>query len=470
MRTGGRLLLLVLALYASGATAAPRLTRVPLARLPATYIADTLGLTPDARAAVYAERSGDGARVVQRGQAGPTFRAVSAPRVAADGAAFYWATEPHGIALLAGTTRIATPIAQPGPFAFAAARRRWAAVGADPAAAPDSTAVLWVDGRLVNRYPDLTLPVFSRDAAHYAYLGDAGSGLVGLFVDGKRIHLFEPPDVAASPVRRGPTPGTGMDEQYVVTYLSDGQLLLLTTDHEGWAVYRDDQRVASYNRNDAPPADGAPARWDEALRDASAILGGSLISASDAPVIAWWGRDPGLVTRWRVLRDGVPLPQACKQPAYDTPPALSADGRHAAYACTLSQPGQPEQVIVVHDDRRYGPYPGVRGVALSPDGSRVAFATRVGAHDWSYVVDGRRYPARFRATDTPRFSADGRHVAWVGQRLRDGRAPRFVLLLDGNGYASSERALIAPRFDAATGVLHWATARGRRIDRVAIGE
>jgi hypothetical protein len=475
MRMRGPLLLLALLLATRAAQAEPSVIRVPLARLADTYVPDTLVLSAQLDGLAYAARDGEGEFVVHGDQVGPRFHRVSPPHLAADGALFYWATgsgEP-GLTLRASATEIATPARQGGPFAFAATRPRWAAVAAVDARRGDgSESALWVDGAPINRYPNMTRPVFSRDGTHYAYLGDAGLGMVGLFVDGKREHLFEPPEVPITPVRRGNAPGAGMDGQYVITYLSDGSLLLLTTDLEGWAVYRDQRRVASYNGNEAgTPGDPFPiVEPDGPLPQAATIVGSSLTSASDAPVIAWWARDAGSITRWRVLRDGVADAQSCKQPARDLPPALSADGTHIAYACSLSSPAQPDQVVVVHDQHRYGPYAGAKAVTISSDGSRVAFAVRNDARSWSYVVDGKRQAARFSTVFPPRFSADGRHVAWVGQRSRPNQASRFVLQLDGNGYASSDRYLVAPRFDAGTARLRWALQRGRRISRVEIGE
>lgn len=472
MRMRGRLLLLAGLLATSPAQAAAGITRTPLARLPDTYVADTLALSEQLDQAAYTARDGASEYVVLGDRPDPRFHRVSPPRLAADGGLFYWASsgseaDPRW-RLRQGATELAAAAQQPGPLAFAATRPRWAAVASVGA----SESALWADGELINRYPDMTRPVFSRDGAHYAYLGDAGVGMVGLFVDGKRQHLFEPPDVPFTPVRRGPEPGAGMDGQYRIAYLSDGSLLSLTTDFEGWSVYRDQRRLASYNGNEsgdtaAATPDAAP---DDSLRGAAAILGSSLTSASDAPVVAWWARDAGTVTRWRVLRDALPDSQTCKQPARNLPPALSADGTHIAYACFLSAAGQPDQVIVVHDQRRYGPYAGVEGVTISPDGRRVAFAVRDEAQGWNYVVDGRRHPTRFSAVFPPRFSADGSRVAWVGARARADGTARFVLLLDGSGYASSDRYLAAPRFEADSGRLLWAVQRGRRVSRVAIGD
>jgi hypothetical protein len=476
MRRRGRLLLLAALLAASPAQAAPGLTRTTLARLPDTYVPDTLAFSAALDRVAYAARDGDGECVMHGDQPGPRFRAVSPPRLAPGGALRYWASrasdaEPSWL-LRIDSAEIATPVRQPGPVTVAATGPRWAAVGSvDATSGAGSESAVWADGALINRYPDMTRPVFSRDGAHYAYLGDAGLGMVGLFVDGKREHLFEAPDVPFTPVRRGTTPGAGMDAQYVIRYLSDGTVLSLTTDFEGWSVYRDQRRVASYNGNEAGVSgDAFPVvEPDSPLQHLAAIVGSSLTSASDAPVVAWWARDPGPVTRWRVLRDGTSDTQTCKQPARDQPPALSADGTHIAYACYLSASAQPDQMVVVHDQHRYGPYSGVKAVAISPDGSRLAFAVRNDARSWSYVVDGKRYATRFTQVFPPRFSADGQHVAWVGQRSRPNQTPRFVLQLDGNGYASSDRYLIAPDFVAGSARLRWAVQRGRRISRVEVG-
>jgi hypothetical protein len=67
-----------------------------------------------------------------------------------------------------------------------------------------------------------------------------------------------------------------------------------------------------------------------------------------------------------------------------------------------------------------------RSLTFSPDGARYAYAAEKDGDQWTVVVDGAEYgpggklqPGEVRAfhslgKQTPRFSPDGKHVAWVG--------------------------------------------------------
>jgi hypothetical protein len=102
---------------------------------------------------------------------------------------------------------------------------------------------------------------------------------------------------------------------------------------------------------------------------------------------------------------------------------LSADGRHLAYACHTQSEGQPDQVLVVHDGQHFGPYADVFGVALSADGQHLAYASPMGHRSAHGRTSSTGSTIGSSSTSlSPRFSADGRHVAWVAQRNRGSAA------------------------------------------------
>ena len=483
MRSRHVIVLLALAMAMSSCTCArraPTVTRTKLATLPQTFRSRSLIVADSATDVAYVEKNADSSRVVHRAEAGPAFPIVTPPVLSPSGdRVFYWAqTTVAGttvVYLVADGQQITAPVAAAGGIVTSPVGKRWAAVGgtARPAASGEGEeagpVLLWVDGQPSVEYADMSLPTFSRDGAHLAFLADVGGGRVALMVDGVEQRVFAAPVGPATPIRRA-IPGPNLVRQFAIGYLSDGQLLLLTTDRNGWSIYRGEHRLASYPRNADHRASDGPLVIDSALADAAAIVPHSLKTAHDTPVAAWWARDQGDPPVWRVVRDGVPESQACTQPLRDDSPVLSADGRHLAYACHTQAEGQPDQVLVVHDGQHFGPYADVFGVALSADGQRLAYIISDGSPErpWSYLVDGKRHRLKFDEAYPPRFSADGRHVAWVAQRNRGSAGPKLILFLDGNSYASSDQLIFAPTFALGTNRLTWVAQRGRNISRIEV--
>lgn len=473
-------------LAVSGCTCAPRggrtLSRWHLATLPDTYRDRSIFIADSGADAAYIETVASGDRVLTSdGGVGPVFPELDPPRMAPKSArVFYWALElvdgAPRILLQADGTRVDTPIARPGKLVFSPDGKRWAAVGGteEPTAlipGPNDyrpgPVLLWLDGQPAGRFPDMALPAFSPDGAHLAVLVEAGEGRMALRVDGVEQRVFDAPAVPVSPMARNEPVGPNLLHHYAVRYLTDGSLLLLTTDRDGWSVWHGDRRLASYGANTGNPAvSGVTMQASGPLAAAAAIQAGSLTTASAAPVAAWWARDAGADGQWRVLRNAAPEPVACLRPFDEEPPALSADGRQVAYACHTAPPDMPGKVYVQHGGHRYGPYAGVWGVTLSADGAHVAFAADTGAADlpWVYVRDGRQFGLGVERAFPPRFSPDGRHLAWVGERNG-----RLILFLDGDGVASSDNLLWAPTFALKPDTLSWAVLRGRRVSRVDVG-
>lgn len=454
--------------------APPAVTRRPLVTLPENYRPKSIFISDDGEEAVFTIREADGDRLVRGGQPGPLLKEIGAPRMAPQTRrVFYWALDladgKRAIYLGDDDQRVLTGFDRTGELVFSRDGRRWAAVGGVEIAHDDGRrergpVLLFADGTPAGSYADASRPTFSPDGAHMAQLIDDGRG-VALFVDGvEQRRLAAPP-----PSSGGITTlaiGATLNQQYDVRYLADGSLLTVEPDADGWAVKRGDTRLGSYaiNVRDSRQS-GVTFNFGDLFKDRAGFVPSTISTAAAAPVAAWWVREPGDSERWHVVRDGKPESEVCARYWSQEPPLLSADGKHLAYGCHRTAEGQPEQVDVIVDGRRFGPYTNAWGMAFSPDGTRFAFGADDGSAErpWFYVVDGQPHGMKFDRVFPPRFSPDGRHVAWVAERKN-----RLVLFLDGDGYASSDDLLWAPTFDLGKG-LSWAVLRGRRVSRVDIG-
>ncbi|MGH7788448.1 MAG: TolB family protein [Candidatus Binatia bacterium] len=470
---------LALALACSSCTCAPKaspairpVTRTPMGRLPEAFRKQTVMVTDEG--ALWVDDGPDGNRAVQDGRPGPLFAEIGPPRfLPGTTRVFYWAIDlvrgERTIVLVADGERFSGGFARMGSLVFSKRGEHWAAVGGDEVErwpgeyAPGRTKII-ADGKVAGIYADTSMPDFSPDGAHLAYLIERDDGKIALVVDGQEQRVFAAPGVRASPPIKNETTGPNLIRQYDARYLSDGSLFVIATDEDGWAVFHGDQRLGSYQRN-VWSGPGVQFEFGSEFQHSAALVPATVATAETASVAAWWTREAGQEERWHVVRNGTPEAQVCARPWVYEPPALSADGQHVAYACHETPADQPDRVWVIHDGQRLGPYAGVWGLALSPDGRRLAFGADDGASErpWSYVVDGRPRRLQFDSLFPPRFSPDGRHVAWVAERYG-----RLILFLDGSGYASSDALVASPRF-RPDGTLVWATARNRRLSRIEIG-
>lgn len=473
------MMLLCAVLAACGDPQLPRKT--VLARMPPGYVPGSFAVSDDFAHAAYQVKTRQGVRMVRDGVSGPTYRSIVtrsfAPRT---DRLFYWARGfgPHETFLVENEHPHPVGASRHEYLVFTPDGRRWAVTAAVPASAdgapvPESARILvMADGVEQGRYPEATAPALSHDGRHLAYVvADAapdGATRRRLLVDGEERRVFT--GVAArcvAPVQvAGEGPMLPLHER--VLYLSDGTLVALVRDGEGWVLERAGQPVATYAVS-VPIQTENPVLEvrDEACRTSAAVASGSLTGATDAPVLAWWERvagGPG--ERWRLVRDGAPVDDlTCVRPWEAQAPVLTADGRAWVYACVTGVPVTGQEVLVVTPAARHGPYREVWGLALSDDGRRVAYgASPEGGLDatWRIFADGEPVSPPYYATWRPRFDPSGRHVGWEAITKPGGR---LVLGID-------ERALV--RFDdlidgpanLARGWMSWAVRNGRRLSRV----
>jgi hypothetical protein len=358
---------------------------------------------------------------------------------------------------------VAPGLARPAPVIFDATGTRWAVAGRAPSRDEGGktiagAAVVLADGQVLGHYEDASRPVFSPDGKHLAYLVDDGQ--VKLIVDGGEQRRFAHPADAPPEITQADS-STGLTQQFRVAYLSDGTLMAVAPGGSGWVVYRDRQELASYTYSVAVPEAGVAVNIAGAA-GAAAVLSRSLTTAAKAPVAAWWERLPGSEERWHVVRDGTPDGVVCARYWKNDPPVLSSDGQHLAYPCYLHPEVEDDQVMVVADGKRFGPYTNAWGLVFSDDGTHFAYAAADGAppYDWSYYIDGKAHPLKFEQVWQPRFNDTGTHIAWEAQR---GKRP--LLFVDGRNVGSFDEVLWGPVF-SANDTVSWVVRRGRRLVRV----
>jgi hypothetical protein len=84
---------------------------------------------------------------------------------------------------------------------------------------------------------------------------------------------------------------------------------------------------------------------------------------------------------------------------------------------------------------------------------------------WRVYRDGVPLSRSYRSIWPPRFSPDGRHVAWEASIDRDGRG---VVGVDGVEVSRFDGILSGPLFPAPDRVA-WVMLRGRRVVRLDLG-
>jgi hypothetical protein len=447
--------------------------KTQLARVPRTYAMGSSGVSDDMSRFAYPRRGEAGYHVMLEGAKGPSWDAVHI-RSFAPGSQrlFYWATSGDRSVLVADGTEIPIGRSRHEYLVFDPTGVHWAVVGASPdPASPDEHIVVIVDGAVRGRHRDASVPALSPDGTHVAWIAlepaDGDATQMRLLVDGA---VRRAADVTPGPCISPMAPageGARLPAEARVFYLSDGRLVALMRDGDGWVVVRDDTPLARFARN-LPLSIGAPAFSveNDVCRAAATILAGSIVTAKRAPVVAWWERVAGPDEHWRVVLDGEPSnATTCIKPWESQSPVLSSDGDVVAYPCYTRYDERGQDVHVVVGDRRYGPYTEVYGVTLSDDGRHVAYAaTDEPSGVWTVYRDGVPYPSRYYSVWRPRFDPSGEHVAWEGQHTMNELGH---LVLDGRKLTSFEELIEGPSF-LYPGYVSWVVGRAHQFARVTL--
>jgi len=439
-----------------------------LATLPSNCVEKTVAVTEDGKHYACVAGSRGSQKIVSDGVEGPTFQGVSLPRFSPAGQLFYWALDGQKIILSAGGQNIVTSLSAEGRLVFSKDGARWAAFGAERTqqsgeAIKRGTNVVYVDGAEIGKYADLSVPQFSQDGKHFAFLTLDNGGKMGLVIDGVQTATYEAPKVKVSMYVNVFVNGPSLFLYTKVLFFINGRVVALVLDENGWTVIENGKPVASYLQ-DVAGGGGYQVMAFRGFEDASSIQGRSLVSADAAPVSAWWEKAAGKSAPWHVVVDGKPA-DSFSSPLFwaAEPPVLSRDGKHVAYSTSFSgADGKNPEVYAIVDGTKFGPYTNVWGIRLSDDGKHVAYAASDGSDKdaWAYYLDGKQLPLRYSSVYRPVFSTDAAHVSWVATRENS-----EVLGIDGQEVGTTEQVLVGPVFHEA-GVVYWISREGKILVKI----
>ncbi len=432
--------------------------------LPVPWKRPSINVAEDGAHVTYAVRDTGGYHVVTPEGSGPRYDEVSPPLFAPkSNRVFYWGRHDqdgrHAYEVVADSTAVPTPFVEPLALVNPPGGARWAALGlldSEPGAAADAARLVAVvvDGREMGRWPAATQPDFTADGAHVAWLAREASGRTLVMVDGAVVRSFDSPK---------PDPDAPAFEKLAAArYLSDGRLVTVVPESDGWAVYRDDERLAAYGQILIPGVSMLLATPSTA----ASLIAGSLVTAAKAPVAVWWERMAGQAEQLRVVRDGAPVDGIVCDHYWDTQTSvMTDDGAHIAYVCPM--PVEPQFPIgrrwVVLDGRRFGLYVESWTLGLAADGSQVAYgaAESLPIFTWRIFANGVPRTLPFELVWRPRFSPDAQHVFWAAGPERGRRR----IGIDRRTVTRFDDVMYGPEFpDPRTAV--WVIRRGRKISRI----
>lgn len=465
-RAGVALLVVTVALTGGCTPDGPPIEKTLLVRLPRAYIPETTVFSEDGTAWAFVQQAGGREQVVTAaGTSDVHDKTVGLAFAPKTHRLFYWTRDglhdATTVAIVADGTPIATDFLASGQLGFAADGTRWFAAGAAPPAEVGTLGdlTLFVDGAAALRHRDLAMPSFSPDGKHVAWLTatDRRSTLV---VDGTPTRTFDVPTAPCAAAALASVPSPDLPLRHIVKYLPGGRLLVVTRDGDGWGVYLDDERIASY------PVSFLDGVSPECAAAAS-FSPRSLRTAEAAAVAVWWERVPGEPTRWRVVRNGRPVDAiTCVDHWKRHPPEPSADGERVIYPCIEQDGTGVQSVTIVHGGDRYGPYESLWGLAPVASGAHVAYGAQRGTDPraWGVYVDGEMRAGPFTSVWRPRASADGAFVAWEAKPDPNARG---VFGLNGRTIGEFDEILWGPDFTSDDRVA-WIIRRNRSLTRITV--
>ncbi len=442
--------------------------------LPETFHRGSLVISADGKRYAYVDSAPAGERVVASGYVGPLHPRCGRPRFAPKtNALFYWAADyVEGVPkvfFVTPETVVPMESSEPGALVFSPDGTRWAMLESANGATGDggeseAGAVVYVDGSEIGRWAHASLPSFSPDGKHVAFVYEDADRNGAVMVDGERLR---PIDALDGPCAAALDSATGSYVSVLsARYVTDGRLLVVGRDRDEFTVDLDGERLASYPNTEREGGSGFVIALSEECRVRPAIAPRSFRLAEAAPVAAWWERVAGDQEHWRVVLNGKPVDEVlCDDVWEDEPPQISVDGRATAYACIMHHQASFDDIFVVTPGgRRHGPYRAIWGISFSDDAKRVTWGASNGDADraWSIFVDGEPLVARFQAVFRPRFTPDGKRVVWEAQRSRRGRS---LLGIGTRPLASFDDVYWGPEFPARDRV-EWIVRRKDRLVRV----
>jgi hypothetical protein len=456
-------------LAACGHKASPRKERI--ARLPDIFLPMSAVVSDDRSRYAYLVEDADGVRMIRDGSASEDYRRATNRNFSPNAHHHvYWAQRDDNQPLLV-VDDLVIPIgySRHEYVVFDPSGTHWAAL-ASPV--DHGGAIILRDGATLGPFADASVPAWSPTATPtLAYLRVLGEPLIArrteLVVGDTVVRENTGNAPACVPALGEPFEGPELPRQAMVRYLSDGRLVSVMPLDARWALRRDAEVLGTFDAT-APTASGSVGPYvlagTDACQSGSVIAVTSVTTAERAPVVAWWER-PADGPHWRVMVDGRPaLSPPCLRPWPHQPPQLTADGKAVSFPCSVRFDDKGEAIKVIHGLRAYGPYPEVWALALSDDGSRLAYGASDGTLDlaWAVYADGVQVSERYYSIWRPRFDPTGRHLGW--EAMRSGRGPN-ILVLDGRPLASFDDLIDGPIFDRP-GEVAWIIRRKRHLARI----
>ena len=372
--------------------------------------------------------------------------------------------------LISGGREIPTNFKAPGgTIRFDRSGKRYAISGrrisdSDKKAESDGFQLL-VDGADVGTFDNLSMPVFSANSDQYAFISSAKDETMTLWLNGKKTRDFDKPKVPASFIFVTQTMNPSLAGMAKVFLANDATISLLVRDDQGWSIFLNDKRLASYQT----VFFGGPGGTIHHLKFegsdvAPAIMANSVVATADAKTMYWWARSEGANAGWRLYRNGQPVDsREWKSFAQGYPPKISEDGWTYAYVANSPERGK-SNLNILHKDKQYGPYEFVWALALSPDGTSVAYAATDGLADPKMnrkaYVNGEPLGEFFTSLYGTTFASNGRNVAWNGRREK-----LLYAVLDGKAISSGDEVLGGPE-PTVDGAIKWLIRRDHDIVEV----
>ena len=318
--------------------------------------------------------------------------------------------------------------------------------------------IVIIDDKVIGTYKDATQPIFTSDGKKNAFFTLNTDETMSLIVNSTVQQTFKKPTSPCSFIYGW------MDSMVKLLFISDNQLSYFVRDDQGWSIYKDEQRIASYGTVIWGGFGGNVMylSYDGHEKD-SAIMETSLVTDKNGTVIAWWSRGNKSLNEWRILVNGVPIDDhVWISDDQRLPPKLSSDGSEIAYVATSKTISGSKECYVIHGNKKYGPYNRVWALEISDDGKSVAYSAKPteDSEFWNCYVNGSKFGEDFKSLYNTIFFSNNNKVAWAA--AREGKA---FAVIDGIPCSIADAVLYGPTLGVSS-MPTWILRRGNDIIEV----
>ena len=317
--------------------------------------------------------------------------------------------------------------------------------------------IVIIDDKVIGTYKDATQPIFTSDGKKNAFFTLNTDETMSLIVNSTVQQTFKKPTSPCSFIYGW------MDSMVKLLFISDNQLSYFVRDDQGWSIYKDEQRIASYGTVILAFKGNVMYLIYNGHEKDAAIMENSLVTDKNGKVVAWWSRGNKSLNEWRILVNGVPKDDhVWISDDQRLPPKLSSDGSEIAYVATHKTNSDSEVCYVIHGDKKYGPYNRVWALEISDDGKSVAYAAKsiVDPKIWNGYVNGTKVGEDFESLYNTIFFSNNNKVAWAA--AREGKE---FAVIDGIPCSFADAVLYGPTLGVSS-MPTWILRRGNDIIEV----